>query len=435
MGLRVRVAMSFVLVTLGAVLVVEAVLIGVVAPPVIGAQVSIRDQINQVRADAVALAAKMSDGSQPNIPSTDAPCVASGRAGPVLLLLSPDRRILQSSYPACYPVGVLAPTPPGGQAEGDRKTADGGIVWATAPLGPNLVYAQEPLRSAGYELGDITPLITPGLVVLAAAIPVGLLFGYVGMRRPVRQLRRLATTTQALANGELDRRIPVRGNDELARLEDSVNRMAEQLSLAVAAERELAAAHARTRERARIARDLHDSISQELFSLRLLASGIRRALPGNSALREQVESMTGLADSASGQLRAMLLQLRPLELAETGLTTALRRLAETYHDRLGIDIATEIEEVTFMAEEEQALLRIAQEAIANAVRHGHARAISIALRQRTLTVHDDGGGFDPDAATAGLGLALIRERAADIGARLTIISAPGAGATITAQLP
>jgi hypothetical protein len=109
----VRVAISFVLVTLGAVLVVEAVLIGIVAPPVIGAQVNERDQINQVRSDAAALATKMANGSQPSIPATDAPCTASGRTGPVLLLVSPDRRILQSSYPACYPAGAQAPTPPG----------------------------------------------------------------------------------------------------------------------------------------------------------------------------------------------------------------------------------------------------------------------------------------------------------------------------------
>jgi signal transduction histidine kinase len=435
MGLRVRVAVAFVLVTLGAVLVVEAVLIGIVAPPVIGAQVSERDQINQARANAAALAAKMSDGSQPGIPATGAPCTASGRAGPVLLLVTPGGRILQSSYPACYPIGAAAPVPPGDPGEGGGKTADGAIVWATAPLGANHIYAQEPVRSNGYTLGNVSPLITPGLVVLAVAVPVGLLFGYISMRRPVRQLRRLATTTQALANGELGRRIPVRGKDELAQLEDSVNRMAEQLFLAINAERELAAAHARTLERARLARDLHDSISQELFSLRLLASGIHRALPGDSPLREQVESMSGLADSASRQMRAMLLQLRPPELAETGLCAALRRLAQNYHDRLGVSISTEIEEVTFTEEEEQALMRIAQEAVANAVRHGNAPAISVALRQRTLTIRDDGTGFDPGAATAGLGLTLIRERAGDIGATLEISSSPGAGATITAHLP
>jgi signal transduction histidine kinase len=435
MGLRTRVAASYALVTMGAVLVMETLLIGIFAPPLIGAKVNERDQISAAYATAVSLAAKMAGGSQPNIPATDGPCTPSGRAGPVTLLLAPDRRILQSSYPGCFPVGATAPAPPGDPDQGGGKTDNGPIVWATASLGDNVVYVQRPLTTSPSSLADAQPLITPGLVVLAAAVPVGLVCGYLSMRRPVRQLRRLAATTEALANGDLDQRIPVQGRDELSTLERSVNRMAEQLTLAIDAERDLAAAHARTRERARIARELHDNVSQELFSVRLLASGLQRALPPGSELHPQLESMAASADEASRQMRALLLHLRPPEHPDASLPAALRQLAQAYASRLSIDVQTTVDEETLAPPQEEALIRIAQEAVANATRHARARTISIELRAGTLTVTDDGAGFDTAAPTAGLGLTLMRERAAEIGATLDIVAEPGKGTTIKAVLP
>jgi signal transduction histidine kinase len=432
MGLRVRVAVSFVLVTLGAVLVVEALLIGIFAPPVIGAQVDERSQLDQVRAEVADAALKVSNGAK--IPTSTAPCTA----GSMTLVLLPDRQIVQSSQPTCYPVGSLAPTPPGRDGtSGAGKTPDGPVVWAKKTVGVHTIYLQRPARvgASAARLGDVRPLVVPGLVVLVVALPVGLLFGYVSMQRPVRRLRRLAETTRALADGDLSRRIPVRGRDELAQLEDSVNRMAEQLSLALAAERDLAAAHARTVERARIARELHDSVSQELFSLRVLASGLHRALPGDSPLRPQLESMVRSAGTATREMRALLLELRPAALDEAGLAAALDQLAEAYRTRLGITITTRIATVPLTAEQEHALLRIAQEAVANAVRHGSPQTLTITLESGGLTVTDDGAGFDVSTTTNGMGLALMRERAAEIGARLTVTSASGAGTMVTVELP
>jgi signal transduction histidine kinase len=435
MGLRTRVAASYVLVTVGAVLVMEALLIGIFAPPLIGAKVDERAQINSAYGDALSLAAKMAAGSQPTIPVSNAPCTESGRAGPIMLLLAQDRRILQSSYPACYPVGSLAPAPPGDPDRGGGKSANGSIVWATAPVSGNVLYAQRPLTTSASSLADAQPLITPGLVVLAAAVPVGLLCGYLSMRRPVRQLRRLSATTEALANGDLSQRIPVQGRDELSILERSVNRMAEQLTLAIDAERDLAAAHARTLERAQIARELHDSVSQELFSVRLLASGLQRALPAESILHPQLESMAASAEQASRHMRALLLHLRPPDQPETSLPAALRQLAEAYSSRLGIAVEANVEEETLTPPQEEALVRIVQEAVANAARHARAQNIAIGFRGGTLTVTDDGTGFDAGAPTAGLGLVLMRERAAEVGATFDIAAEPAGGTTIMVVLP
>jgi signal transduction histidine kinase len=478
MGLRVRVAASFVLVTLGAVLVVEALLIGFFTPPVIGAQVNERDQINAVRTEAAHQALKLSGQLSTNpeppevkpSPGATPTCTPADRSGALTLLLAADGRVLLSSVPGCYPVGGgFAGAPPAAdlaQASGGGKVPGGPVVWATQPVvrvpadefppgetdpaallrlpkaqPVGKLYVQLPLRSEEVpRLGNVRPLLLPGLVVLAAALPVGLLFGYVSMQRPVRRLRRLADTTAALADGDLDRRVPVRGRDELSRLEASVNRMAEQLSLALAAERDLAGAHARATERARIARELHDSVSQELFSLRLLAGGIHRALPADSPLRAQVESMARSAGTATREMRALLLELRPAALAGTGLAGALDQLAAAYRTRLGVDVRTELDDVALPPDQEHALLRIAQEALANALRHGDPTRVTVTLRPGLLRIADNGSGFDLGApalvaGATGMGLGLMRERAAEIGVSLTITSAPGQGTAVEVTLP
>jgi signal transduction histidine kinase len=472
MGLRVRVAVSYVLVTLGAVLVVEAVLIGF-ASSVIGAKTSERDLVNAAHSTAVNIASKYASeltatghlvaeadsattvdppqgkaaaatiGSTGDlvIPDVRGSCTAAGRESTLLVLLSvADGRVLSSSYPGCYPVGKPGPSLPG---DGSTQGVRDGVAWAMQPVvvagqkQDGRVYVQAPLvdTSGGFRLGNVRPLVNPGLVVLAAAVPVGVLFGYATMHRPVRRLGRLAEATRALADGDLDRRVTVTGRDEVSTVEESVNRMAEQLSQALAAERALAGAHARIAERARIARELHDSVAQQLFSLRLMAGGIDRALPRDSPLRPQIASVQRSADAAGRDMRALLLALRPVELADTGLTGALSQLCDSYRHRLGVTVTAELDEVALPADREHALLRIAQESFANAVRHGRAAEISVALVPGRMTIQDDGGGFDPRAPATGMGLALMRERAAEVGGELAVTSSPGAGTTVEVRLP
>jgi signal transduction histidine kinase len=261
-----------------------------------------------------------------------------------------------------------------------------------------------------------------------------LLFGYVSMRRPVRRLRRLAATAQALADGDLARRIPVSGRDELSQLEADMNRMAQRLAAALAGERELAAARARSAERARIARELHDAVSQDLFSLRLLSGGVARALPADSPLREQVEQLARTAATATREMQAMLLELRPAALTAGGLAGALSQLAEAYRQRVGIRVHTDLAEAEVSAQREHALLRIAQEALANAVRHGEPTEVTLTLSPQALRVHDDGRGFDPAVPSTGMGLSLMAERAGEVGAVLVVESSPGGGTTVEVRL-
>src|SRR5262249_2250332 len=156
-----------------------------------------------------------------------------------------------------------------------------------------------------------------------------------------------------------------------------------------------------------------DSVAQELFSVRILAGGIAHALPSDSVLRTQAESLERSAATASQEVGAMLLELRPTELTDAGLADALDRVCRGYRGRLGVTVITELEPVQLSATAEHAFLRIAQEALTNAIRHGAPSMLNVSLSVHSgvtvLTIKDNGRGFDPHQQTVGIGLVSMRE--------------------------
>jgi signal transduction histidine kinase len=225
--------------------------------------------------------------------------------------------------------------------------------------------------------------------------------------------------------------------DEVAQLEGNFNRMAERLDAAMATERQLAEAG----ERARIARELHDAISQDLFSLRLLAGGLRKALPADSPLALQVHTMEQTAAQTMHEMQALLLELRPVALQGAGLIPALQELCHAYQERLGVTIDADLQPVQLAPPAEHAVLRVVQEALANAVKHAQPTRIRLRLHhhdgQVAVTVTDDGAGFDPELAEQrhGLGLGLMRQRIAELGGTFQLDSTPGQGTTVQILLP
>ncbi|HTJ34664.1 MAG TPA: ATP-binding protein, partial [Dactylosporangium sp.] len=287
----------------------------------------------------------------------------------------------------------------------------------------------------------IGSLLLPGIVALLLLIPVGAVFGLLSTGRMIRRVRRLAEGTSAMAEGNLRVRIPVSGADEVARLEQAFNTMAGRLDAAIAEQRAASGAEARRAERARIARELHDSISQELFSVIMVAAGMRKALPADSPLRGQAESMEQSLARTMREMRALLLELRPIQLEDEGLGAALEGLCRAYEARLGIRVTADLEPVTLDPPLEHAVLRIVQEAVGNAVRHGDPSAIDLRLTAAggwiEVSVRDDGRGFDIGSAADrhGMGLSLMRERVREFGGTVEIDSAPDRGTTVRVSLP
>jgi signal transduction histidine kinase len=194
-------------------------------------------------------------------------------------------------------------------------------------------------------------------------------------------------------------------------------------------------------ERARLARELHDAVSQKLFSVRAKAraAAVLVGRDPDRAIRE-IDSVAALAGEAHAELRTVIDGLAPPELAAGGLAGSVRGYALLASRTYGAEVIVRTGELPALDPvRETAVYRIAQEAISNAARHSGASQILVSLtapkRSVVLQVSDSGKGFDADAPRAGLGLASMRERAASAGGRLTITAAPGKGTTVRLTVP
>ena len=193
-------------------------------------------------------------------------------------------------------------------------------------------------------------------------------------------------------------------------------------------------------ERARLARDLHDAVSQKLFSVRAKARAsaiLVRRDPARAI--EEIDSIAALAGEAHAELRAVIDGLAPPELAAGGLAGSVRSYAALAGRTYGTDVLVRVDDLPDLGPaRETAVYRIAQEAIGNALRHsGGAVSVRLSRRQRSvvLEVSDAGCGFDVSAPQQGLGLASMRERAGSVGATLKITSAPGTGTKVRLTVP
>lgn len=202
-------------------------------------------------------------------------------------------------------------------------------------------------------------------------------------------------------------------------------------------------------ERARLARDLHDSVTQSVFSLGMLARAAQtQHIRGSDRLGPTLERVVSLSQDALKEMRALLYELRPTSVAEEGLAEALAKLVAAMQVRVEIPISFESDtEARLNGEAEHAIFRIVQESLSNATKYSGARAIRVAMSEQEwrlrVTVSDDGCGFDPVAAVTpsadgrrgGMGLRSMRERAVAAGLLLRVESAPGAGCRIAVESP
>jgi NarL family two-component system sensor histidine kinase LiaS len=319
---------------------------------------------------------------------------------PAELAVDPEGRVIATSYESRYPVGgdlqtlvpdagshlsrVLAGTPARGEAASDG----GSVAWSLHPI----------VNAAGEPIGAV---YVQASVAGASAPPV---------------LREVLVSA-LLAAGLL---VPVG---------------------ALIGVHRLAAEHARTEERDRIARELHDSVSQDLFALRMTVGGMEARHAADATLRAQLHQVGQSLTATTRQVRALLLDLRPPVTTGLDLASALHELAASYRSRLALVIAMDVERVPVPDRVRDGLLVAAREALANAARHAAARRIEVGLRATDgaveLRVADDGRGFDPASGhtRGGLGLRLLEERAAGLGGTLGLDSGPGRGTVVVVTVP
>ncbi|MGH2586416.1 MAG: HAMP domain-containing protein [Dehalococcoidia bacterium] len=258
----------------------------------------------------------------------------------------------------------------------------------------------------------------------------------------------LAVQERVIGVLAISRNVPGAFTEVHARL---VRAVADQAALAIENARlyEHAASLAALEERTRLARDLHDSVTQSIFSLRMMARVAQAQHErGGADLNRTLERISAVAADTLAEMRALIFELRPAALEEDGLHTALPQLIASFQSRTDAEVSITSDSTTRLAPDtETALFRIVQEALGNAVKHAHARRIAVRVAEQdgtlAVTVTDDGEGFNPEATTVpsgdeargGVGLRSMQERAAAAGIVLRIESAPGAGTTVIAQAP
>jgi signal transduction histidine kinase len=195
-------------------------------------------------------------------------------------------------------------------------------------------------------------------------------------------------------------------------------------------------------ERQRLARELHDSVSQALYGISLGAHTAREALSGEpEEATASLEYVIGLAEAGLAEMRALIFELRPESLASEGLVAAISKQVAALQTRYRLTVEAYVDdEPDVSLDTKYALYRILQEALHNIIKHARATTVVLSLTCRdqtiTLEVHDDGVGFDPTGHFPGhLGLQSMQSRARSAGGSLSIESHTGQGTRLVARMP
>jgi len=329
--------------------------------------------------------------------------------------------------------------------------------------GVQMVEAKQTLRDDKHVFVRFYPRIqqNPLLLVLIllvsfiGAIPTALLLSLLTVRPISLRLRNIAKTSTLFASGNLDARTQENKRDEIGQLGQQFDRMAAIIGKQVVELRQLAAQNselllvaeqsARIAERVTLSRDLHDSISQHLFSLAMGTSSLPSLMQRNPAdATAQAERLAEIAGQAQDDFRAVLTQLRPPLLTSSSTIEAISQLAEQWQTRTGLVLVTNfsLTDAKLPLLIEEVLFRVCQEGLNNVARHAMAQHVSLTLVQNqahvSLTIQDDGRGFPVSLtpSSSGLGLIGIRERVRAVGGTLEIDhTTTGVGTCLTVCVP
>lgn len=309
-----------------------------------------------------------------------------------------------------------------------------------------------------YTYGYLAPFdsweigLKTGLTLVMVPIGFGAISSLYQSYRMKRKLELLRETLLSWEKGIVARSMPALGEDELGRLGEQLGRISkkwedqvtslQRLSTHNAQLAEQARVSAIIEERQRLARELHDAVSQQLFAISMTATAVGRTLDKDfGKAQRQVALIEEMAAVAQSEMRALLLHLRPVYLEGKPLEQGLMELVNELKVKVPMEIVFEMDKgIHLLKGIENHLFRIVQEAMSNALRHSKANKmeIRIQLRQDTVRVmiYDDGVGFElNDKKQTSYGLSNMRERVTEIGGSIQFITALNKGTRIEITIP
>ncbi|MDF2723767.1 MAG: sensor histidine kinase [Paenibacillus sp.] len=298
-----------------------------------------------------------------------------------------------------------------------------------------------------WQEGVMLSLILIGLVTL-----LGGAYGYWSASRTTQRLELLQEVMLHLEKGNLSRPIPDLGQDEIGRIGNQLGRIStkweeqvsslQRLSTNNAELAEKAKLSAVVEERQRLARELHDAVSQQLFAISMTATAVGRTLDKDfEKAKRQIALIEEMSSVAQSEMRALLLHLRPVHLEGKKLSQGLRELLQELQAKVPIEIAWDMDESIRLPKGiEDHLFRIVQEAMSNTLRHSKATHMELKLQRPSdnirLAIKDNGVGFVLDETKhASYGLQSMKERVYEIGGSIQFVTAPGKGTRIEIRVP
>lgn len=268
------------------------------------------------------------------------------------------------------------------------------------------------------------------------------------------RLDNLSMLITQFANGNYQTRIHAGENDEIARITDEMYAFGRKLEMQVKSLEKMAdeksaladSAHkaAVIEERQRLARDLHDAVSQQLFALTMMSEAAVKQLEKNPEVaKRQIKEVAAAALKAQTEMRALLLHLRPIDLSGEPLTTGIHKLVQELKEKSNMQFEVYMDDsLPLSASKEEQIFRIVQEALSNILRHAHATKVNLTFTERKneLFIHiaDDGDGFDVGEYSnrkTSYGLKTMRERSEEIGGTFSVKSIEQEGTYVDIRIP
>jgi two-component system, NarL family, sensor histidine kinase LiaS len=327
----------------------------------------------------------------------------------------------------------------------------GEAVLYSLAIGALIVYL---LQSQGMAapFKNWSSVISFALSAIGVLIVAGAAFGFMRSYPMRHRLQLLQDTMLLLEKGNPSPPLPDVGNDEIGRLGEQLGKLGRKWEEQVTSLQRLSTHNAElatkarmsavVEERQRLARELHDAVSQQLFAISMTATAVGRTLDTDfERARRQVELIEEMAAVAQSEMRALLLHLRPVHLEGKRLSDAIPELVEEMKAKVPVAIALDMDgDLPLNKGVENHLYRIVQEALSNVLRHSRATKMDIVLQRRgdtvRLGIRDNGVGFDAQTKKqASYGMVNMEERVNELGGSLNIASAPGKGTRIEIRVP